>query len=89
MATQEQVIARLNTVTNAYAEDTATIRQQLIDLRAALTSGNQVAVSAALDALDPSISGLETMETNLRGLGANPTTPVPDPAPPANVPPSG
>jgi len=83
MATAENTLAALDAVTNALADDAASIRTKLEALQAAISSGNQAAVTAAMDTLAPDISKLQATETTLRGLGADPANPVPAPAPPA------
>jgi len=85
MATQEEVIARIDAVTTAMGTDVGTLRQKLTDLQAAVASGNPAAVSTAMDALAPSIGNLETMETTLHALGSDPANPVPANAPTSPV----
>jgi hypothetical protein len=63
--------------TNAMAGDIETIRSQFADLRDAQASGNQAAISAAMDALVPSIVGLERTETVLRTIGRDPNAIIP------------
>lgn len=77
MATQAEVNTRLNNVTNNMANDISNLRSMFDELRAAQASGNQAAIEAALDGLSPAIDQLETMETNLRTIGARPADPVP------------
>jgi uncharacterized coiled-coil protein SlyX len=81
MTTSESVITRIDAVTTAMGTDVGTLRQKLADLTAAVQSGNQAAVSSALDALAPSIANLEAMETTLHALGSDPANPVPPDAP--------
>jgi hypothetical protein len=83
MTTSESVITRIDAVTSALGTDVGTLRQKFADLAAAVTSGNAAAVSAAMDALSPSIANLEAMETTLHALGSDPANPVPPDAPTA------
>ena len=77
MTTQKEIAARLDNITNAMAGDIETIRSQFADLRDAQASGNQAAISAAMDALVPSIVGLERTETVLRTIGRDPNAIIP------------
>jgi uncharacterized coiled-coil protein SlyX len=70
MATEEATSARIDAVTNNLASDVSTIRTALADLRDAVASGDEAAISSAMDRVGPHIDTLETMETTLRGLPA-------------------
>jgi uncharacterized coiled-coil protein SlyX len=76
LATQQEIIARIDSVTNAMADDISTIIAKIKALQDAVASGSSAAVSSAMDSLAPSLTTLETTEANLRSLGADPANPV-------------
>lgn len=88
MTTQENVITRIDGITSALGDDVATLRTKFADLQSAIESGNQAAITNALDALGPHLDNLETMERTLRGIGADPDNPIP-PGTPGDPAPSG
>lgn len=77
LATQQEIITRIDAITNSMADDISTITAKIKTLQDAVTSGNSAAISSAMDSLAPSLSTLETTEANLRSLGADPANPVP------------
>jgi uncharacterized coiled-coil protein SlyX len=79
LATQQEIITRIDTVTNAMADDISTITTKIKALQDAVTSGNSAAISDAMDSLAPSLTTLETTEANLRALGSDQSNPVPNP----------
>lgn len=79
LATQQEIVTRIDAVTNAMADDISTITAKIKALQDAVTSGNATAISDAMDGLAPSLTTLETTEANLRALGSDQANPVPNP----------
>jgi hypothetical protein len=90
MASEQDVIIQINDITNrvsttitTMAGDTRSVADKLAALQGAITSGNQAAVSAAMDNIAPELGKmsamadqLDTIKTALHTLASDPNNPT-------------
>jgi hypothetical protein len=90
MATEQDVIIQINDITNrvsttitTMAGDTRSVADKLAALQGAITSGNQAAVSAAMDNIAPELGKmsamadqLDTIKTALHTIASDPNNPT-------------
>jgi hypothetical protein len=90
MASEQDVIIQINDITNrvsttitTMAGDTRSVADKLAALQGAITSGNQAAVSAAMDNIAPELGKmsamadqLDTIQTALHTLASDPNNPT-------------
>lgn len=90
MASEQDVIIQINDITNrvsttitTMAGDTRSVADKLAALQGAITSGNQAAVSAAMDNIAPELGKmsamadqLDTIKTALHTLASDPNNPA-------------
>lgn len=77
MATEESVLARIDTFTTGLGDDVMAITAEIKNLKVEIAAGNTTAVAAAFDKLGPSLDHLETIGSQLHAVASDPANPLP------------